>query len=194
MSKFLKQKYVILCILLLTITVPLTSCKNNNTYSKAKNKTVVSENITKTDIANSQKKWGDGIVKIGKTFEEKGDYKKEASNMIKDLYNYNSGDVIFKPTKAYKERFRPTEKGAISYFVGGIYDEDKGFAIQPWSKVRFDNKQTIIDNNTAIASGIYYFKDVKTGDELEVDYTFGYIKDKNNKIKIQLHHSSLPYK
>jgi hypothetical protein len=38
-----------------------------------------------------------------------------------------------------------------------------------------------------------YFFTPKEGKEVKVEYTFGYIKGKDGKLKINLHHSSLPY-
>ena len=39
----------------------------------------------------------------------------------------------------------PTRGGAVSYFVGGSIGEDKGFVIVPWTAVRFDNHNTLIN-------------------------------------------------
>ncbi len=41
--------------------------------------------------------------------------------------------------------------------------------------------------------GNYYFTDAKTGDEVKVEYLFGYVRDKDGKLRINVHHSSLPY-
>ena len=46
-------------------------------------------------------------------------------------------------------------------------------------------------NNVSIVMGNYYFTDVNQID-VKVEYTFGY-KLLNEKLKIFLHHSSLPY-
>ena len=70
-------------------------------------------------------------------------------------------------------------------------DEDKGFAINPLTKVRFENSGIIIDGDRAIAMGNYYFTDL-SGSEAKVEYTFGY-KLIDGKLKIDLHHSSFPY-
>ena len=35
--------------------------------------------------------------------------------------------------------------------------EDKGFAIAPWTAVRFDNKKTLFLSDSATAMGEYYF-------------------------------------
>ena len=59
--------------------------------------------------------------------------------------------------------------------------------------VRFENSDVIIDGGTALAMGNYYFTDPQ-GAEVKVEYTFGYIEDGNAKLRIQLHHSSMPAK
>ena len=51
--------------------------------------------------------------------------------------------------------------------------EDKGFAINPWTKVRFENANIILENDRAIAMGNYFFTDLQ-GNEAKVEYTFGY--------------------
>lgn len=149
--------------------------------------------ITEKDIANAQQKWGECIVQIGKASVEKGDYKAVAEKCVTDLYAYDTGPVLFKPTKAAEKQFRPTKKEALSYFVTGDVPEDHGFALQPWSKVRFEPAGTIIDSDSAITMGNYYFTDAKTGKEVKVEYTFGYKEGKDGKLLINLHHSSLPY-
>lgn len=120
--------------------------------------------------------------------------KATASKCIDDLYAYGVGGVLFKPTKAAANQFRLNKEDALSYFVTGGIKEDHGFALQPWSAVKFENAKTIIDSDSAISMGNYYFKDAKTNKEVKVEYTFGYIKDANGNLKINLHHSSLPYK
>jgi hypothetical protein len=149
--------------------------------------------ITAKEIQKAQKAWGDCIVAIGQE-PTKEKSTKTASECIDKLYAYSKGsDVLFKPTKASDKEFRLNKKEALSYFVTGEIEEDHGFALQPWSKVRFENADEIIDSNSAIAMGNYYFTDAKTNKEVKVDYTFGYIKDKKGHLKINLHHSSLPF-
>ncbi len=149
--------------------------------------------ITQKHILEAQQKWADAIVKIGKTYLEKGDYVGVAHQLIDHLYAYDEGNVLFKPTKAGKDQFRGTEKEALSYFVSGLMDEDHGFAIQPWSNVRFENEDFLLMNDYAVVMGNYYFTDANTENEVKVEFTFGYIKDANEKLLINLHHSSLPY-
>ncbi len=150
--------------------------------------------ITKEEVAQAQKVWGAGIVAIGKAFTDKGDYVKAAENHLDTLYAFEAGTVLFKPTKAADLQFRPDREGALSYFVGGNdkYGEDHGFAIHPWTKVRFENFATYIHGDYAVAMGNYFFTQTD-GAEVKVEYTFGYFKDDNGNLKINLHHSSLPF-
>ena len=150
--------------------------------------------ITEKEIVQAQKTWGDGVVAIGKAYTDGGNYKKAAEDIVDSLYAYQLGPVLFCPTKAAEEQFRLTREGAVSYFVGGDtnFPEDKGFALQPWTKVRFENAGTFIHGDYAVSMGNYFFTP-KKGEEVKVEYTFGYIKGKDGKLKINLHHSSLPY-
>ncbi len=149
--------------------------------------------ITKDEVLAAQKAWADGIVAIGTVYQEKGDYKARASEHIKALYAYDQGEVLFKPTLASADQFRETFDQALSYFVGGDIAEDTGFAIKPWSKVRFGEQEIITDQDSATAMGNYYFTPVGSTEETKVEYTFGYMKDKEGTVRINVHHSSLPY-
>jgi hypothetical protein len=150
--------------------------------------------ISAEEVMKAQKTWGEGIVHIGKKYTKGGDYVKAAENHINSLYAYGMTDVLFKPTKAAEKQFRMDYEGALSYFVGknDSYKEDGGFAINPWTNVRFENKETFIYGNTAMAMGNYYFT-TTDGDEVKVEYSFGYMKDSNGDLRIVLHHSSIPF-
>ena len=152
--------------------------------------------ITEQEVFEIQKSWGDGIVQIGKVYLEKGDYKTVASEHIRKFYNYENGKVLFKPTLVSEKQFRNDFEGALSYFVAGDknYPEDHGFAIKPWSAVRWENIGTTIKGEVALAMGNYYFRPAKGGDVVKVEYSFAYIKDKDGKLKIILHDSHIPYK
>lgn len=149
--------------------------------------------ITKQEVLDAQKTWGEGIVAIGEVFINKGDYKARATQHINELYAYDHSEVLFKPTLASQKQFRATFEDALSYFVGGHISEDNGFAIKPWSKVRFGEQQIVMSSDTAIAMGNYFFTPVGETEETKVEYTFGYMKDANGKLRINVHHSSLPY-
>ena len=150
--------------------------------------------ITTDEVSKAQETWGAGIVHIGKTYTDGGDYVQAAENHLNTLYAFEAGPVLFKPTKAAATQFRPTKESALSYFVGknDTFKEDHGFAIHPWIKVRFENVETYIHNDYAVAMGNYYFTETD-GNEVKVEYTFGYIKDEKGNLKINLHHSSIPF-
>lgn len=150
--------------------------------------------ITKEQIVNIQNSWGEGVVKIGSLKDNRTECENFASQFLDELYNFESGLVSFKPTKCSLEQFRPTKPEALSYFIAGenrACEEDKGFAIQPWTKVRFENSNLILEENRALVMGNYFFTDLN-GSEAKVEYTFSY-KLVNGKLKIDLHHSSFPY-
>jgi hypothetical protein len=150
--------------------------------------------ITKKEVLEAQKAWADALVNIGKKYTDRQDYKQAAKDALDELYAYQTGQVLFKPTKASDDKFRMTREGAISYMVGHNknFPEDKGFALQPWTNVRFKNAGLYINGNVAIAMGKYFFTPRK-GNIVKVEYTFGYAKNDAGKLKIFLHHSSLPY-
>ena len=85
--------------------------------------------MTVEDVEKAQQAWGDGIVAIAAAHSSGLDYIATARNHIQSLYAYELGPVLFKPTLAAKEQFRPTFEGALSYFVAsnGECPEDKGF-------------------------------------------------------------------
>ncbi|WP_282609380.1 phosphoribosyl-AMP cyclohydrolase [Pelagibius sp. Alg239-R121] len=151
-----------------------------------------SDSITKDEILAAQQAWGAGIVAIGNAKTSGGDYVGIAKKHIDDLYAYGESPVLFKPTKAAANQFRGTEQEALSYFVKGIVSEDKGFAINPWTKVRFENEEIMTDSDSALAMGNYYFTD-SAGSEVKVEYSFGYLRAETGELLINLHHSSLPY-
>jgi hypothetical protein len=152
--------------------------------------------ITKADVLQAETAWGNGIVQIGDVFTKGGDYKAAAAAFIAKHYAYKDGTVLFKPTKAAVDEFREDKDQALSYFVGGSEPEDHGFAITPWSKVRFDTKGIYIDKDkdSAVAMGNYYFTNAKTGQDVKVDFTMGFKRaPKDGHLELFLHHSSLPY-
>jgi hypothetical protein len=144
--------------------------------------------ISTQEVEAAQKGWGNGIVSIGKS----KDASKAAADHIAKFYAYDDGEVLFKPTLAAEDQFRGTKKEALSYFVGKDMKEDSGFALAPYSNVRWENEGIITDEDSALAMGNYFFTN-KDGQEIKVEYTFGYIKDEEGNVKINLHHSSLPY-
>lgn len=151
--------------------------------------------ITKEEVFSAQKEWADWIIKIGTLKENPSAYIIEAESFITKLYNYDNGKVLFKPTRASEKQFRLTKEGALSYFVGGNlkFPEDTGFALQPWTKIKFDNADIIIEENIAFAMGNYFLTD-STGKEIKVEFVLGFLKNSSGSLKICIHHSSFPYR
>ena len=146
------------------------------------------------EIEKAQEKWGNGIVKIGELKDTTKECRMFTVAFISKMYDYENGIVQFKPTKASDAQFRGDVKSALSYFIGSDSDfnEHKGFALNPWLKVDFENNSINIINDIAIAMGNYFFTD-NNGDKTKVEYSFVYKKNDQGDLKIILHHSSLPF-
>ena len=155
--------------------------------------------ITEQEVNAAQQAWCDALVKIGKVHADGGDYKAVANQAITDLYDYDKGKVFFKPTLSHgKNTFRPTKAGALSYFIGGNpeFPEDKGFALKPWVKVRYDNNAAEngvqIHGDVAVTMGNVYLTNAK-GEEVMVDKTFVFRKCADGKLRLIAHKSALPF-
>ena len=150
--------------------------------------------INKDTIIQTQNKWSSSIMKISSLRDNYELCLQYTDIFLNELYAFDKGIVLFKPTKAKNEQFRFTKEKALSYFIAGkkkICEEDSGFAIHPWKKITFNNSSYIIEDNIAFVMGNYYFTDLNDI-TLKIEYTFGY-KLINDKMKIFLHHSSLPF-
>ena len=150
------------------------------------------EAISEQDVLEAQQAWGEGIVAIAATHSDGGDFKARATEHIESLYAYGEEDVMFKPTLAAQDQFREKFGEALSYFVGTDGTEDSGFAIKGWTNVRWENNGIFTTEDAAMAMGNYYFTG-PDNTETKVEFTFGYVKDADGNLKINLHHSSLPY-
>ena len=150
-------------------------------------------NITELEVIKAQELWGQNVIAIGNLYIKKEDYKSRASVFVKQFYAFDICEVLFKPTLASEKQFRYTYNDALSYFIGGSIPEDKGFALKPWEKINFGERKIIILKEIALSMGNYFFQSVDGSDEVKVEFTFGYVKDKDNNLLINLHHSSIPY-
>lgn len=156
--------------------------------------------ITYDEVNAAQQAWCDALVKIGQLKESGGDYKAFAEQVLSDAYNYDYGKVFFKPTLAFGEQtFRNDKKGALAYFIGGDpdYPNDKGFALTPWVKARYDNagkdnEGIQIYGSVAITMGNVWVTG-KDGKEVMVDKTWVFKKGKDGKLRIIVHKSALPF-
>ena len=157
--------------------------------------------LTLAEVEACQARWAEAIVSISAAHMAGNDFVGLAAAAAGELYGYGHGAVLFKPTKATDHPFRPTGAEAMSYFVGhgaveDGYKEDGGFAInggKGWSKVVFHNHQTQLHSELALAMGSYVFTCSTSGEDTRVEYTFGYKRCADGKVRICLHHSSVPY-
>mmetsp|Transcript_26402 Transcript_26402/g.74304 ORF Transcript_26402/g.74304 Transcript_26402/m.74304 type:complete len:297 (+) Transcript_26402:92-982(+) len=157
--------------------------------------------VTKEEVLAVQNAWAGAIQNISKIYLDGGDYVSAAAKAAGELYAYGHSNVLFKPTKAAEYQFRPTPEEAMSYFVGckaveGGYEEDGGFAINGgngFSSCVYDNHKIELVGGVGIAMGNYVFTCATTGEESKVEYTFGYRRCEDGKVRIFLHHSSVPF-
>ena len=156
-------------------------------------KSIKKINTTEFEIIKAQELWAQNVIEIGNLYIKNEDYKSKASIFVKEFYAFDLCEVLFKPTLASEKQFRYTYDDALSYFIGGSIAEDKGFALKPWKKIRFSERKFIIFEENALSMGNYFFKSFTDTDEIKVEFTFGYIKNKEENLLINLHHSSIPF-
>jgi hypothetical protein len=158
---------------------------------------IVNRVITKSEVLAAQKAWGEALVAISTTYDTKGKAaaKTLAEKVIDDAYGYQFGPVLFKPTLTVApQTFRTTRAGALAYFVGDDPDfpTDKGFALKSWRKVDIKNAAIFITGNKATTMGNVMITD-KQGKVTKVDKSWQFLKDDSGKVRIIMHHSSIPY-
>merc|ERR1712157_233800 len=127
----------------------------------------VSQPIQEAEVLSAQKKWGEGIVEIGKLAGSPAEATAKAESVISTLYGYKTGPVLFKPTKAAAKPFRLDPTAALSYFVSGntAFPEDKGFALKPWTGVRFENNGVLGGYDSARAGELLLHGYRRQGDQ-----------------------------
>ena len=97
--------------------------------------------ITIADVEMAQQAWGNALVAISSTYTASGKANATilAQEVLDAAYGYKLGmNVLFKPTLTTgNQTFRPTNEGALAYFVGGNtkYPNDSGFALKGWINV-----------------------------------------------------------
>lgn len=153
------------------------------------------ENDIKKKIYLVQEKWAKGIVDIGTAYMNKEDFVNLTEKFIANLYFFGEYKILFKPTKASKIQFRRRKNEFLSYFVGynKVSDEDKGFALEPWKEVKFEPFDFCTYGDFILSIGNYSFINYNNI-QTKVEYSFGYVPDKNGQLRIVFHHSSLPFK
>ena len=139
--------------------------------------------INETDVKLFVDSWKQGVLDIKNVYDNKGDYQEQASKFLETHYLFKTESVLFKPTLTREEIFRNSFDRALSYFIGGDIDEDKGFAIQEWKSIDTDQINILIEDELIIAMGVLSFK---SNEVLKVAFTF-MLKESNSNLKIKVH-------
>jgi hypothetical protein len=158
---------------------------------------VKNTSITQDEVLAAQQAWGKALVDIAITYEKSGAAAARtlAGKVIDSAYGYQLGPVLFKPTlTTAPQTFRTTRQGALSYFVGGdpAFPKDSGFALKGWRNVEIQNAAIFIAGDVATTMGNVTMTD-KDGKVTTVDKTWKFLKDDSGRLRIVVHHSSLPY-
>jgi hypothetical protein len=159
--------------------------------------TVVNQAITEAEVLAAQRAWCQALVDISSTGERSGQTaaKALAERVIDSAYGYQMGAVLFKPTLTVApQTFRTTRAGALAYFVGGDsnFPKDTGFALKGWTKCESRNAAVFIAGDSATTMGNVMITG-KDGKVTTVDKTWKFVKDDAGKLRIVVHHSSLPF-
>jgi hypothetical protein len=158
---------------------------------------LVSKAITESEVAAAQKGWCQALLDISAANTGGGQpaAKALAEKVIDSAYGYQLGAVLFKPTLTVApQTFRVTRQGALAYFVGGdpAFPKDTGFALKGWTGCEVKNSGVFIAGDSASTLGHVMFTG-KDGKVTTVDKTWTFVKDDAGKLRIMVHHSSLPY-
>jgi hypothetical protein len=144
----------------------------------------------KQDLFEFIKSWTDGLSMIRTAYEKNEDYKNIALEFINKHYLFNEELVLFKPTLTNKTIFRNSVDDALSYFIGGKYSEDTGFALKAYESIDINETNTIIEKDLIAIMGVLDFKLINSDESMRVAFTF-VLKFSESGLKIKIHHSSL---
>jgi hypothetical protein len=145
---------------------------------------------TKQELFEFIKSWIDGLSMIRTAYEKNEDYKNIALEFINKHYLFNEELVLFKPTLTNKTIFRNSVDDALSYFIGGKYSEDTGFALKAYESIDINETNTIIEKDLIAIMGVLDFKLINSDESMKVAFTF-VLKSSESGLKIKVHHSSL---
>ena len=78
-------------------------------------------NINEIEISEARQAWGKGLINISTIYDNEGIDKATslASQTLDDLYGFEFGPILFKPTLSVgNQTFRKDKDGTLSYFIG----------------------------------------------------------------------------
>jgi hypothetical protein len=149
--------------------------------------------IRAEDVEALQQSWGQALMTVGRSASWEEAHERAVA-LVEAHYLLEDGSLLFCPTKASHAQFRRTLEGAVSYFVGrdDRYPEDQGFALTLLQGVRFENTGIVIRGDSGISMGNYFFLRAD-GSEFKAEYSLVFVRNSVGELKIQLHHSALPF-
>jgi hypothetical protein len=150
-------------------------------------------NITLDTVIDTQKAWIEGLLAISRAHASGEDARAVAEKILSDYYDYDEGNILFKPTLASgAQTFRLTKACALSYFVGGNPDfpDDAGFALKPFTAGTVEVAGFLVRGDVVIAQSKIGLE-MADGSSVEVDKTFTYRVKENGQLVIIAHHSSI---
>ncbi len=145
--------------------------------------------MNKTKLVDFLNSWAEGVIKIGQAFLDETNYKKVAMDFLSQHYAFKNHQVLFKPTFTRENVFRNDLDSALSYFIGGKFSEDNGFALKPWEAIKLQELNILNEENLSSAMGTFLFKPVSSSETTLVAFTFVFCEEEG-EIKIKIHHSS----
>ena len=110
-----------------------------------------------------------------------------------DLVNITQkkwADMVLKIGNAYRKKINLDD--LVSELLHKIYAFDHCSILFKPTLAKHNQFRTTKEEFISYFLGNYYFEDEKN-EFLKVEYTFGFIKVSPDELRINLHHSSLPY-
>ena len=145
--------------------------------------------MKRTEVEEFLNSWKDGVIEIGRAYQEGHDYRAKARAFIETHYAFEAGEVLFKPTFTNEVVFRNNPEDALSYFVSGDIAEDPGFALKPWEEIKASEVNLILEDNLCAVMGVLNLKLRNSQTTTRIAFTFILVKH-NDRFKIKVHHSS----
>jgi hypothetical protein len=154
--------------------------------------------ITEAQVIAAQQAWCNALVSISQAHTQRGPAAARAlaEQVIDSAYAYQMGPVLFKPTLTVApQTFRTTRAGALAYFVGGDsnFPRDDGFALKGWTACNAQKAAVFIAGHAASWMGNIMLTGAN-GQVTTVDKTWKFVRDSNGRLRIAVHHSSLPFR
>ena len=152
------------------------------------------EPIARAEALKAQRAWSEMVIEIGEVYRIGGDYRSHAEELVADIYDVARGPVLLKPAYASGLPVRTELADIVSYYAGGGVWEDAGFALKPWRKIRFGRQFASFGPGTATLMGACYLTPSRSSIETRLDFTMCFRRDAHGIIRLQTHHSSIPYR